>query len=181
MSDKQSLRAQYRVLRADPARFADRAQRSASLIAQLRDLIARHGSWRRLGVYMALPDEPELMPLFCELSAAGYEICLPRVSGVEMDFYHWRAGEPLEEAGAFGIREPRLGAQRVAPESLDLIVVPAIAFDARRYRLGRGRGYYDRYLPQTRAVTVGVSLGLLPLERLEEDVWDRPMDLVLSP
>lgn len=181
MPSKQSLRAQYRAQRAALGEIADRGERSGDLIAQLTELLTRHNEVRRLGAYMPLPDEPDLTPWLSHLVAEGYEVYLPRVMGEVMHFHLWEVSQALERSGSFGIQEPRSDAPRIPAEALDLIIVPAIAFDARHYRLGRGKGYYDRYLPQTTALTVGVTLGLMPLERLPEDPWDRPMDLVLRP
>lgn len=181
MQTKQSLRAQYRAYwKSLGGVLPDRAERSQSIGRQLEELLGEHQG-RCLGAYMALPDEPELTPLLERLAQRGYDICLPRVEGAEMHFFRWDTRQQLAPSGAFGIREPGGDAPRVAPESLDLVIVPAIAFDTRHYRLGRGRGYYDKYLPQTRAFAVGVSLGLWQLQELPRDSWDRPMDLVLTP
>lgn len=129
---------------------------------------------------MALPDEPDLTPLLPEL-ATTHQLYLPRVIDDEtMAFYRYRQGDPLEPTGHYRIAEPQ-PLERVAPSTLDLIVVPAMAYDAEGYRLGRGRGYYDRYLSSTRAYTVGVSLGLLPIASLPRSPWDIPMDQVILP
>lgn len=181
MPSKQELRAQYRALRSQRLEQGDRALRSANLVSQLSELLARYPERRRLGAYMALPDEAELMPWLESLRQDGYELSLPRVEGEQMHFYRWDEGQELSQMGSFGIREPRGDALRVPPQSLELILIPGIAFDTRGYRLGRGKGYYDRYLPQTTALTIGITLDLMPLDRLPEDEWDRPMDLVLRP
>lgn len=180
MLDKRSLRAEYRAYwRSLGGTLSDRAIRSESIVRQLSELLGAYPDRCRIGAYMALPDEPELMSWLMKLDRS-YEVSLPRVEGDEMHFYSWDA-TPLEPVGAFGVREPRDDASRVVPQSLDLIIVPGVVFDKDGYRLGRGKGYYDRYLPQTSALTVGVTLGLMKLDSLPRDPWDRPVDIVLSP
>lgn len=158
-----------------------RTERSRLICAALLPLIEEQQP-ARLGLYMALPDEPDLSEIL-EPLADKYEVYLPRVeSAEEMRFYRYMGGEALSREGKYQILEPTQDAEEaVAPSSLDLIVVPALAFDAEGYRLGRGKGYYDRYLAECSAYCIGVSLGLVPIDRLPRDAWDLPMNRVLSP
>ena len=85
-------------------------------------------------------------------------------------------------AGAFGIAEPDVDAEPCEPSEIDLIVVPGTAFTQAGARMGRGRGYYDKYLSQPgfRGVKVGVCyahqlVGELPVE--PHDVF---MDYVIT-
>lgn len=136
----------------------------------------------RIALYMALADEPDLYPIL-DYVASQYEVYLPRVeSAEEMKCYRYISGQKLSREGKYQILEP-VGTieEAVEPSSLDLIVVPALAFDVEGYRLGRGKGYYDRYLAQSSAYCIGVSLGLVSIDRLPRDEWDLPMDIVLSP
>ena len=62
--------------------------------------------------------------------------------------------------GAYGIPEPRVDASRVIlPQDLDLVIVPGVAFDRAGNRLGRGAGYYDRFLSALPSTTATVGLG----------------------
>src|SRR5690606_20041557 len=61
-------------------------------------------------------------------------------------------------AGRWNIPEPGEGAKVLAPESLSLLLVPALAVDACGRRLGQGAGYYDRYLPNTRCPAAALVL-----------------------
>jgi 5-formyltetrahydrofolate cyclo-ligase len=87
-------------------------------------------------------------------------------------------------AGTYGIPEPPFEAGRVLkPASLDLVVVPGVAFDRQHNRLGRGAGYYDRFLaelPDT-TPTVGLAYDLQIVDTLPgTEPHDKPLTLVLS-
>jgi 5-formyltetrahydrofolate cyclo-ligase len=69
----------------------------------------------------------------------------------------------------------------VAPEEIDLVLVPCVAFDKNRNRLGHGAGYYDRYLPLcTRAKCIAVAFEAQRLPRVVTDAHDRRMDAVVT-
>lgn len=82
--------------------------------------------------------------------------------------------------GAYGIREPDAGAEVFPPEELGLILTPGLAFDRRGGRLGRGKGYYDRFLPKTNAVTVGVCFGDRLLAQLPMESHDHRVNAVVT-
>lgn len=158
-----------------------RARASSEIVCQL-SAVLRELNPQHVGLYMPLADEPDLTPLYPE--TANYaQLYLPRVDSLETMHYYAYDGrlESLARSSAFGLMEPQPVSAPVAPEILDVVVVPAMAFDAEGYRLGRGRGYYDRYLQTTRAYTIGVTLELLPIGALPRDEWDVPMDVVLRP
>lgn len=158
-----------------------RADASQRICASLMRIIEAQQP-RRIALYMALPDEPDLSNILDPV-AHRCEVYLPRVESAEMmKLYRYLGVDGLCREGKYQILEPtQTAGEAIDPSHIDLIVVPALAFDADGYRLGRGKGYYDRYLAQCKAYCVGVSLGLVPIERLPRDAWDLPMDVVLSP
>jgi 5-formyltetrahydrofolate cyclo-ligase len=79
----------------------------------------------------------------------------------------------------FGILEPS-GSEFNDRASIDLIIVPGIAFDQNNYRMGRGRGYYDKLLETTKAVRMGVCFNFQYLENIPVEMHDLPMDLVIK-
>ena len=77
----------------------------------------------------------------------------PRVSGDDIEVIKYEPGTLKQ--GSFNIMEPATG-EVVDPSILDLVIVPGVAFDHNCNRCGRGKGYYDRFLSQTHAVTIAV-------------------------
>ena len=106
-------------------------------------------------------------------------VVLPRVKGEDMEFYDYDA--EAMAVGAFGISEPQ-GEVPVAAEEIDLMIVPGVAFTRAGDRLGRGKGYYDRYLSREgfRAYCVGVCYEHQLLAELPVEPHDRRMDEVVS-
>ena len=87
-------------------------------------------------------------------------------------------GDP--ERGAFGIPEPRRDTPVLPPQAFDLAVVPAVAFDRAGFRIGRGGGYYDRYLAQMRGVKIGLCYTQFLLPSLPRELHDERVDLILT-
>ena len=86
--------------------------------------------------------------------------------------------DELEE-GLFGIPEP-INPKEFSKEEIDFAVVPAIAFDKEGYRLGYGKGYYDRFLSDINPFKLGVCKDELFIETLPHDEYDVKMDKVLA-
>lgn len=84
----------------------------------------------------------------------------------------WRIPEP----------DP-LTSEKILPDSIDIVLVPLLAFDRNGYRVGYGGGYYDRFLPQTRPECIKMGLSLF--EEVDEiqdiDAFDIPLDACITP
>ncbi|MDY3090092.1 MAG: 5-formyltetrahydrofolate cyclo-ligase [Porphyromonas sp.] len=176
---KQALRQRAREL-GKSLSIEERQRRSASVYAQLVELLEAF-DYQRIGIYMPMHDEPELGGLYDFLELEGKELYLPRVIDSErIVMLRYRSGDTLERNGRFALREPELVAGPM-PEPLDVVLVPAVHFH-NGYRLGRGKGYYDRYLAELRPrYLIGLSLGLLGQAPFCPDPWDEAMDFVIQP
>ena len=133
---------------------------------------------RTVAVFAALPDEPTTDEVLARW-ASTRRVVLPRVEGDAMRFYACRPDALV--FGAFGILEPQ-GERPCPAGEIDLVVCPGVAFTADGRRLGRGRGYYDRYLgdPAFRGFRVGVCYAHQLVDDLPVEPHDVRMDRVIT-
>lgn len=86
--------------------------------------------------------------------------------------------------GPFGILEPRNGLAKTVPlKEIDLVVVPAVAYSKHNMRLGRGKGYYDRFLSDdglSSATTIGIAFSFQIVDSMPSDPHDRPVQRVIT-
>ena len=127
-------------------------------------------------MYHALPDELETRNFLSKWKDRK-RFFLPRVNGVNLEILPY--DESRLELGAFHIEEPT-GTNTVDPSELELIVVPAVAFDRKGNRLGRGKGFYDRLLATTKAAKVGVGYEFQLFDEIPAEEHDVPMDMVIT-
>lgn len=80
----------------------------------------------------------------------------------------------------YGMLEPDLSCTIVSKQEIELILVPALSYDRQRMRLGRGGGFYDRYLSDYEGQTIGLCRDSLLCDWLPADPWDHPVQLVLT-
>ena len=124
------------------------AKMSEEVIEHLNNILSPftlHPSPFTVMAYWPLPDEVDIRPLIDELVAQGKTVLLPKVTGDEtMELRRYTSRADLAE-GAFHIMEP-VGEPFTDYEKIDVALIPGMAFDAAGHRLGRGKGYYDRFL-----------------------------------
>lgn len=126
--------------------------------------------------YWPLPDEVDLYPLLDSLVTEGHTVLLPKVlDDNTMSLHRYTSRADLVE-GLFHIMEP-VGEPFIAFDQIDVALVPGMAFDAAGHRLGRGRGYYDRFLAShPRLHTIGVCF---PFQRVA-DVPSEAHDIMIN-
>jgi 5-formyltetrahydrofolate cyclo-ligase len=129
-------------------------------------------------LYHSMPDE---LPTHDVIKAWAKvkQVYLPRVNGDDLDILPFDS--MLCDDNQFHIFEPT-GDDLVPPEKLDLIIVPAIALDAQRNRMGRGKGFYDRLLnPLTKVYTIGVGFDCQFFDSIPCEPHDKRLSAVVTP
>lgn len=131
-------------------------------------------------LYCSLPDEVYTTDLLHILKQKGKEIVLPVVtSNTEMELRRYTADSDLH-TGSFGIPEP-CGERFTDIEKIDVAVIPGMGFDSKGNRMGRGKGYYDRFLENGRHIyKIGICFPFQMFDEIPVDENDIPMDLVLN-
>lgn len=131
----------------------------------------------RILMYHSLPDELSTRE-FISRWAQRKHFYLPRVNGVNLDILPY--DESRLSLGSFHIEEPT-GDDTTQVDDIELIVVPAVAFDRNGNRVGRGKGYYDRLLAGSKALKVGVGYDFQLIdEGIDADPHDVRMDVIIT-
>lgn len=177
---KEALRKRYAALRRALTAEArgERAQRACELLLA-HDAFARA---RCVLAYAALRFELDPALVMARAHALGKQLALPRVEGEsgELRLHAYMPGDELVESG-FGVREPLPSAPLIAAEQVELVLVPGLAFDVRGYRLGYGKGFYDRLLPTlARATRVGLAFELSLLAEVPNAAHDVPVHALVT-
>lgn len=134
-----------------------------------------------IGGYWPIRSEPDLRPLFMELSRVGHLIGLPLIDErkLPLAFVRWRPYCAMA-SGKFGVPVPTSGKS----VHVELLLMPCVGFyiaaDGKRYRLGYGGGYYDRTLADRPIKTIGVAYSAVRLETFEPAPHDVPIDHIVT-
>lgn len=152
----------------------DISRQSDFVVARLAEIIHSRKPCI-VALFAPLKDEVQIAPL---LKMVECEVVLPRVEGEQMEFYPY-SDATLSE-GSFGILEPQQG-EPCPASAIDLMVVPGVAFTLEGERMGRGRGFYDRYLSREgfRAFCVGVCYAHQRVASLPAEPHDRRVDMLI--
>ena len=181
---KQALSAR-RALSPSQREEADRA-----ICAKLKETVQKlrtEKEIRHIFSYAAAWDEADMDAFNRWAEEEGMEIAFPLCgSDGSMEARAADSGvgaDRMLEPGAYGIREPKpVCSHPVRPEDLDLVIVPCVGFDGHGGRIGHGKGFYDRYLPQLRpdAEKILVAFEAQRLPEIKMDPTDFPIRSIIT-
>lgn len=140
-----------------------------------------------VALFAPLASEPDIHPLIEEAWAQGKRVALPLMLATagapELDWHLVTSWDDVVVPGPLGVREPDpLNCPKVALEEIDCVLVPGLAFDHEGFRLGRGGGFYDRFLslvpPHMPCIGLMFSLQKVPL--VPREVHDQALRSVVT-
>ncbi len=158
-----------------------RQERAAVMCNQLVQLEAFQKA-HVISTYAPLKFEIDPSSAIDQALSAGKVLALPRVvpGTRELELFRYLPGDTLLESG-FAVREPLPTATPVNFDSVDVVLVPGLAFDVRGQRLGYGQGFYDRLLPRLgKALRVGLCFELSLLVEVPATEQDVPVDVIVT-
>lgn len=181
MQTKAELRQHIRALRTQLS-DEQRADRSR-LIVQHAFASRYFQQHQTLGFYWPIHSEADIQALL-EIALAHQKHCyLPKVcaNSKKLNFLAYDHTTAMT-GNTYGIQEPT-STSSIAPEQLDCVFVPLIAFDSQGFRLGQGGGYYDATFHQCtthKPLLIGIGFSLQAVEQLPIDEWDLKLDAAIT-
>jgi len=182
MKDKGSLRIHYLKLLKEQNK-EERLRKSLIIAEQFWKLPAIQKA-RNILFYASMPVEVDTLLMIEKAIFLGKRVSLPIVEKNKGELIPTLISS-MEDVhkGTYGILEPHLNPDRVvAVKDLDVMIVPGLAFDKKNNRLGRGAGYYDRFLstlPKT-VTTVGLAFDFQLTESLPTQGHDVPLHQIIA-
>jgi len=156
----------------DPKEIAVRSKRIQDFLINSKEF----RSAEVVGAYHAFGSEVKTDLIIDQGRALGKKVALPSVEGESLAFYELSSGKYLVK-GRFRIMEPL----PYGPvDEIDLLVVPGIAFDKKGYRLGFGKGYYDKFLAKKEVFSVGLAYSFQLIDSLPRGEYDKRLDAIAT-
>ena len=135
---------------------------------------------KKIGGYFPINYEIDSLEILKQLENSGHQISLPITRKKnEMDFFEWSFKNPLL-IGNIGIPEPCVK-KKVYP---DILLVPLVAFNKYKFRLGYGGGYYDRYIEKIKKIkkilTIGMAFSFQEVTKIPINEHDKKLDFIFT-
>ncbi len=133
-----------------------------------------------IGGYYPYNYEVDTIEIFKELEKFNYRLSLPKIrKNYQMDFFQWSTKDPLE-INKFGIPEPVSDIIKLP----NILLVPLVAFDKNRNRIGYGGGFYDRYIKKLKKkkkiLTIGLAYSFQKIKKVPITKNDIQLDFILT-
>ena len=184
-SERQQIRTQIR--RQRQALSPQQQQQAAQQVAERALSLPLLAQARNVALFLSFDGELDTRPLISRLWQRGQQVYLPVLhpfSTGQLLFIRYLPDTPLTP-NRYGIPEPSLNLTELAPlDTLDIILVPLVAFDARGQRLGMGGGFYDRTLQhwhQHGVLPAGLAHCCQQVPALPTEQWDIPLPVIITP
>ena len=188
---KSQLRNKFILLRNGLTRAE--VSKKSGLIGQKLLTTAQISTAKSVSAYLPIGNEAETKPLIDALVARGANVYLPAYDVLSKSYVFPRFnGWDDLEPGPYGILQPsdsqantpgvksRRYSESTPEVSLDVAIIPGLAFDKRGVRLGYGKGVFDRLLAHSKAFKIGLAYDFQVVDKLPKETHDLVMDIVVT-
>lgn len=176
---KDELRKKYKMLRVNMSE--DERSAYDRKIAENLTSLYQYKNARTILTYISIGIEVDTRLLIKKALDDGKYVAVPKCTDdCGLDFYFINSTDDLE-TGSFGLFEPNTDRCRKVKNYKDcLCIVPGMSFDVSGYRIGYGKGYYDRFLSEFTGATVGLCYSNCVRWKLPRGFYDRSVDIVVT-
>ena len=163
--------------RRDALEIDDRLEWDPEIAARVLALPVWEGAAGPVSAYWPMRSEADPRPILEALHERGLPLCLPAIVEKRMIFRRWAPYEPIVPGG-FGTLVPSPAEAEAKPS---VLIVPLAAFDRRGYRIGYGKGYYDRALTELApTISIGIGYAAQEIEAVPDQPHDRRLDWIVT-
>lgn len=176
--DKSMLRKHYRQLR--DGSDTDSLKRADEVIYEklICDINVKNADV--IMTYVSMGSEVDTHAFISLMLSQGKSVSVPVVRGKVLDVSYISSMDDLE-CGSYEILEPKRSAfRKCEPSDIDVIIVPALAFDGAGHRIGYGAGFYDRFLPLANAVKIGICYSFCVTDDIIPEGHDVSVDYIIT-
>ncbi|NSW46548.1 MAG: 5-formyltetrahydrofolate cyclo-ligase [Bacteroidales bacterium] len=174
--EKKILRKHIKTLKSSYT-FQDLENKSHKIITHIQNFLNIQKP-SIIMAYWSLPDEVLIQEWIIK-NSSQYTILLPVIHENELVVIPFTGTDNMQKVPPFGILEP-IGETFHNIDKIEIILVPGMAFDRRGFRMGRGKGYYDKFLPKTSGIRVGICFDFQLLDKIPIDEYDAQMDYIIT-
>lgn len=171
---KKQVRQQIRALKLQISE--NQKQQEAKILFSKIETLPEFKAAKSVLLYWSTPDELPTREIV-EKWSRDKQVILPTVDGDDLILKQYHSNEVMKQ-GLLGIWEPDSAETFV--EKIDLVIVPGVAFDRKKNRLGRGKGYYDRFFKNNNPIKIGVGFDFQLLNVIPSTEMDIKMDKIIT-
>lgn len=177
VEQKKQLRKQIKLIKKELS--AEDSQNRSTLVFDEVEKMEQFQKSKNVLAFWSLPDEV-CTHNFVTKWAKHKNMLLPVMVGEGLEVRAFTGFEAMNGQNSFGVMEPTTG-RLVNPADVEFAIIPGVAFDHAGNRLGRGKGFYDRLMPNlSNALTVGVCYAFQIVDSIPVAKFDIPVDIVIG-
>ncbi len=162
-------------------KISDKETKNANIAESLFNL-EMYKNAKKVLIYVSLRNEIETYEIITNALNLGKKVAVPycKDSNGNMDFYLINSLTQLE-TGSFNVREPKTDECEMLSDFSDsFLIVPGMMFDEQGFRLGYGKGYYDRFLSRFNSISAGLCYDEMLVDSVPRDEYDKSVDIIIT-
>ncbi len=133
---------------------------------------------KKILLYFPIKNEVNILPLIKKYIKTK-SILLPKINENCLDIFEIETLTDLQK-GTFNIPEPHKDCKKISFENIDLVIVPGIAFDINKHRIGFGKGFYDSILVKIKCPKIALAYDFQIIENIEGENHDQKVDIIMT-